>query len=119
MWPHVREKLQDAVDACGEWTIEQLQRGVCSGKQLLWLTWDGQAINAVCVTEVMDTPKGRGCLAVACGGSDNDWPDRLKPIEDYAKEAGCQFMRIQGRKGWQRVFKEYRFEWVSLSKRLN
>jgi hypothetical protein len=119
MWPHVRKLLEQATEACGEWTIDQLERAVCAGRQLLWLTWDGEAIQAACVTEIIETPQGRACLAVACGGTDENWPKRLEPIENYAKGAGCEFMRIQGREGWRRVFKEYRFEWVSLVKRLD
>jgi hypothetical protein len=118
MWPHVERLVNRTTSNSGDWTTEELRNAVCSGDQLLWITWDGSEIKAYCTTKIIPAPQGWICWVVACAGQDDDWPSRIKPIEEYAKDWGCKYMRIQGRNGWARVFRDYEFEWVSLAKRL-
>lgn len=108
-----------AVARCGSWSVGRIRGEVLNGEQLLWVTWNGSSIKAAATTRLTKEIEGLVCLAVACGGEDEDWPQRFAAIEEYARDEGCHLTRIQGRPGWGRVFKEYKTEWVSLSKRLD
>lgn len=119
MWQHVEPLLKEAVDHCGSWSIGKIRGGVFDGSQLLWITWDGNKIQAAATTRLIREEKGLVCQAIACGGSDADWQERFSAIEEYARDEGCVSSRIQGRPGWSRVFKSYRTEWISLEKRLD
>jgi hypothetical protein len=46
------------------------------------------------------------------------WKQAFAPIEHYARELGCVSMRIDGRRGWARLFDDYATEWITLEKRL-
>ena len=51
----------------------------------------------------------RVCVLTACGGRDmKRWLPLLEIIEAYAKAEGGGRLRIFGRKGWQRMLKNYR-----------
>lgn len=119
IWPHVEGLLVAATEHCGEWSISQIMAEVFRADQLLWITWDGRKIRAAATTKLVRELKGLVCLAVACGGTDEDWPERFSAIEEYARDEGCVSARIQGRPGWGRIFKEYKMEWVSLEKKLS
>jgi len=118
-WPHVEELIKNAVDHCGSWSVDLVKTAVLSGEQLLWITWDGSAIRAAATTLLLREQKGLVCLAVTCGGEDQNWPERFSAIEKYARDEGCVAARIQGRPGWARIFKDYKAEWVSLEKALD
>lgn len=119
IWPHVEALLLAATERCGEWSISSIRAEVLNGDQLLWVTWDGCKIRAAATTKLFREVGGLVCLAVACGGTDDDWAQRFAPIEEYARDEGCVSTRIQGRPGWARVFKDYKVEWVSLEKKLD
>lgn len=119
VWPLVENMISAAVNHCGSWSIGQIRGDVLNGDQLLWITWDGSSIKAVATTKLLKEIDGLVCLAVACGGEEENWPERFSAIEEYARDEGCRLTRIQGRPGWGRVFKKYKTEWVSLSKRLD
>lgn len=119
IWPLVERLIISAVEHCGDWSIGPIRAEVLRGDQLLWITWNGREICAVATTKLIKEQKGLVCLAVACGGTDVDWPERFAAIEEYARDEGCISTRIQGRPGWARIFKDYKTEWVSLEKRLD
>lgn len=119
VWPHVERLIARATEHCGEWSIGQIRAQVLNGDQLLWITWDGAKIKAAATTKLLRELNGLVCLAVACGGTDADWPERFSAIEEYARDEGCVLTRIQGRPGWGRIFKSYKVEWISLEKKLD
>lgn len=119
IWPQVELLITRATEHCGNWSIGPIRADVLSGAQLLWVTWDGRQIRAAATTKLIRELKGLVCLAVACGGTDENWAERFAPIEEYARDEGCVSTRIQGRPGWARVFKDYKAEWVSLEKKLD
>lgn len=119
IWPLIEGMIAAAVNHCGSWSIGQIRGEVLNGDQLLWITWNGSSIKAAATTKLLKEIDGLVCLAVACGGEEANWPERFAAIEEYARDEGCKMTRIQGRPGWGRVFKEYKTEWVSLSKRLD
>lgn len=120
IWPHIEPWFAKAVAQCGDWTVDAIREGVGAERMLLWILWDGEALKAAAVTQLIIVPRGKVCTVVACGGSAaGSWKSAISPIEKYAKEEGCVSMRIQGRVAWTRVFDDYDLEWVALEKRLD
>ena len=118
MWPHVVGFFSAATDRCGDWTIETLREQVDTGA-LLWVVHDGETVRAAAVTRLLkEARQGLTCHIVACGGAGGDWPSRIATLESYAAEEGCRAVRLDGRKGWSRVFPDYGTAWVTLEKRL-
>ncbi|MBR1219437.1 hypothetical protein JQ557_15645 [Bradyrhizobium sp. U87765 SZCCT0131] len=119
VWPHVEGFLGAACARSGDWTLEALRGALDRVEMLLWVLWDGEAFRAAAVTEVMIVPRGKICRIVVCGGRRaTSWPHALAPIEAYARELGCTAMRVDGRRGWQRVLDNYAMQWITLEKRL-
>lgn len=117
--PHVIGMLNDAVEQCGDWTLKDICSALQEGRAFLWVIWDGQNISAAAVSQFIGAPKGKICQVIACGGTAISWPESIAPIEHYAKAENCVSMRIWGRPGWARVFKDYRLEWLSLEKKMD
>lgn len=120
IWPHVLGWLQTATEKCGDWTVDVIRDALLSEEMLLWVRWDGTALRAATVTELMTVPRGKVCQIVVCGGEKvGSWQEAIAPIEKYASEQGCVAMRIHGRIAWTKIFPDYDLEWVALEKRLN
>jgi hypothetical protein len=121
IWPHVSTLLNNATQRCGDWTLSELRTGLHQGAMLLWVTTDGQKIYAALVSALEAVPAGLVCRVVACGGEAViPWVKAVAPIEQYARDEGCVAFRLQGRKGWSRVFREeFKTAWVALEKRLD
>jgi len=59
------------------------------------------------------------CNIVLCGGTHlRRWAHLKDAIEDYARAQGCTRVRMSGRSGWARVFRDYRQPYVTLEKML-
>lgn len=50
--------------------------------------------------------------------SPDQWREALSIVEDHAKSLGLRYMRIQGRKGWSKLFPDYSMYQVKLEKEL-
>lgn len=118
LWPYVSEWLEAACNRCGDWTLAALRQCLDAEQMLLWIVWDGEKLCSATVTELVIVPKGKICRVVVHGGAEVRWLAAIKPIERYAREAGCVAMRVDGRKGWARVLSDYEQTWITLEKRL-
>lgn len=120
MWPHVEPMLRAAIDRTRLSLFADLERDVLKGHALLWLAWNGEAIEAVAATALHPTEGGLVCSILACGGSDmRRWLPLIEQIETYAKAEGCARCRIVGRKGWLAVLNGYHETSVILTKELS
>lgn len=100
-------------------TFAALETDVFSADALLWLAWNGAAIEGAAVTQVALVESGKVCIIAACGGeSAKRWLWLLPRIEQYARAERCRAVRIMGRKGWSRVLPEYRACRVVMDKEL-
>jgi hypothetical protein len=114
----VRDKIRAAVYRTGLSNFEDIESDVLTGLQLVWLAWDGKDILAAATTQLVK-PHDKVCVLTACSGHDRDkWLPLFSRIEQYAKDEGCQKMRIYGRRGWERVLDGYTAEHVILEKPL-
>jgi hypothetical protein len=115
IWPHAKHLIRCAIEHTGLSEFDPVERDVLDGKQLLWLAWNGQEIEAAAATQLT----GKVCVLTACAGHNRErWIPLFAQIEKYAKDEGCSTMRIYGRKGWERVLDGYHVEHVILEKAL-
>ncbi len=120
VWPYVSELICRATRRTNLSHSHDIEYDVLYGDGLLWLAWNGNAIEAAATTSLIETDTDKVCVLTACGGEQMDrWLPLLAKIEDYAKAEGCACVRIYGRKGWIRMLPDYHVEHVILEKDLN
>ena len=118
IWEWVRHWIKRAMERGDLGTFDSVEDDVMTGQALLWLIWNDK-IQGAAVTQVTLTEKSKVCMIVACGGVDmRDWLPLIEKIENYARNEGCDAVRILGRKGWMRVLKHYSAPSVVLERRL-
>lgn len=80
----------------------------------LWTSVRDGRFDAAVVTKLQDNY----CLILTAGGERlEDWVQWLDIIEAWAKDNGCEEMRIYGRIGWSRVL-GYNVEYTKMTKKL-
>ena len=118
IWTKVKGWIKAAMERGDLGKFDCVEHDVLSGQSLLWVSFSGQ-IEMAAVTQVSLTEKSKVCTIIATGGQGlESCVSGIKQIEQYAKAEGCDAVRIFGRKGWQRVLKDYRAPKVLLEKRL-
>lgn len=118
IWPYVEELLSSASSRTGLLDLRALLSDLSSGSSLLWVAIE-DGVLAAATTCICAVNGNRICELTACGGKDRArWIDLLEQIEAYAKAEGCKSMRIYGRRGWQRVLKDYELTNIILERRL-
>jgi hypothetical protein len=118
-WPHVSDLIHRAIRRTNLSHSQDIDFDVLNGDGLLWIAWNGSAVEAAATTSLIETDTEKVCVLTACGGKDmHRWLRLLGQIEDYAKAEGCSRVRIFGRKGWVRVLERYRIRNVILEKEL-
>lgn len=96
VWDDYRGFIQSALDQGSNYTLEQIYEGLKNRDMQLWV-WGTEA---ALVTTIQDN----WCLLLACGGKNmSKWVKCLPHIEDWARQNGCNQMRIYGRIGWAKV----------------
>ena len=121
VWPHVSHFIKDAyASGIGDETFEIIEAEILKGEALLWLAGDDQIIFAAAATRISIFPTKKVCSVLAVSGQEMDeWATEcLLGIEAYAKEEKCDVVRLCGRQGWKRMFKDYSEPWIILEKRL-
>lgn len=113
-WPLARDLIRAAIERTDLSDMEDIERDVLAGDQLLWLAISDR-VEAAATTHL-----SRGvCTLTACSGHQRErWLPLFARIEKYAKDEGCHTMRIYGRRGWERVLDGYKVEHVILEKAL-
>lgn len=118
LWPQLEPKLQKALSRGAAWTAIDIAGQVLKGRAQIWGVWDEQ-IKSVWVTSISIYHEFSVCDVLSCGGDGlKDMVLYLKNVEVWAKEKGCSFVRIYGRKGWKRILPEYENTAVVLEKKL-
>lgn len=88
---------------------ESIFRSLMLGNTQLWLGHDGKgSILAYGITSLQEGMHGRYCAIEHLVSTEEvkiDWLDIIKPIEDHARENHCEFMRVEGRVGWEKLLK--------------
>lgn len=119
LWPHVSDLIHRAIRRTNLSHSQDIDFDVLNGDGLLWIAWNGRAVEAAATSSLIETDTEKICVLTACGGENmRRWIGLLGKIEDYAKAEGCSRVRIFGRKGWVRMLERYRIRNVILEKEL-
>ncbi len=111
--------MRRAVERCGDWSVAAIWSGLCERRMLLWLVVRDLSIAGVVVTKLEKTPKDVICVIVLCAGRHLlRWRHLIGTIEQFARAEGCARVRMQGRRGWRRIFKDYSEPFITLDKSL-
>jgi hypothetical protein len=111
--------IRRAVERCGDWSVEAVWSALCERRMLLWLVVRELAVEGVLVTRLEQTPKDLVCVIVLCAGQHLLRSRHLiGTIEQFARAEGCARLRMQGRRGWRRVFADYSEPFITLEKNL-
>ena len=117
VWPHAAHLIKSAILRTGLSDFKEVEDSILDGDALLWLAWDGERIVAAASTTLEKANDRKSCTIVACGGDDmSQWLGLIEQIETFARNEGCQCVRITGRKGWLRVLDAYKSEYVIMEK---
>ena len=88
-----------------------------------WIREDEYGIiQGVAITRILTHKQYKECVIVCT--TSKGWfdhgPDILNIIESFAKEQGCKYTSVYGRKGWARALKKFGYEepFVTLMKEL-
>lgn len=120
IWPHVAPLLRAACIRTGLNAFADIESDILSGRSLLWIAWNGQAIEAAAATILINSEIGRVCIITACGGSDMPrWLPLITEIENYARAEACTRVRIYGRNGWLRALDGYEQTHIIMDKELS
>lgn len=119
VWTKASNWIKAALERGDMGTFASVEADVLAGRALLWFVWNEPDIEGAAVTQVEKTESSKVCTIVACGGERmRTWIHLIGSLEDYARQQQCDCVRIVGRKGWQRVLKEYATAKVILERRL-
>lgn len=120
IWPHAKAFIVSAFEGRDtDATFEGTEADVLCGLSLLWIAWIDDKVRAAVTTSLIMTPRHKVCVLTAGGGNDlGRWLRFLTKIEAYARDEGCDRVRVVGRKGWSKMLPGYHEPWVTLDKRL-
>jgi len=97
-------------------TLAAIEADVRAGASRLWIVWR-DAIIAAATTKIMRTPTRKVLRVECCAGRDvADWIGFIRALEDHGRREGCDVCRVEGRKGWRAMLKDYREPWIVLEK---
>jgi GNAT superfamily N-acetyltransferase len=117
VWPHVRPLLERACRATCLNAFADFEADILSGRSLVWITWNGRAIEATAATTLINSDFGKVCVITLCAGHGMQrWLKLIERIESYARDEGCARIRIFGRKGWLRVLERFEARHVVMDK---
>ena len=113
-WSIAAPLLQKALDRGSDYTLDDIYAGLKSTEMQLWMWSDEMAL----VTKLENKDERRWCLLLALGGDNmENWIYHLPLVEDWARDKGCDEMRIYGRAGWSRKI-GYHIGWSMMSRKL-
>lgn len=106
-WPGVEKWVEKALEGRSiSLRAEDIYQGCLCRGMTLWLVVPGP--RACAVTEITQQKYGKLCQMLVVGGEGmGDWLRFEPEIAEYAREQGCDFIEVAGRKGWARVMPDY------------
>ena len=109
---HHLERLERDDRCC----VVEVREDLREAKKQLWGLQDGPKVSGIVITAI----QGQTCeIWAACGSaSQRDMKAVHEQIERWAREIGCTRMKFSGRRGWLKLFKEYRQTGITAEKEL-
>lgn len=111
-WPDFRPFLAGMCERSNHrYEPADLLRLLLADQYQLWSAAEGQAIDAMMLTRVVEFPGAKACeMAAAFGENSKEWVGFIGEVEDWARGQGCGLMQPIGRPGWERVLKPFGYE---------
>lgn len=116
---HYRGWVSAALEI-GDWTEAEIYAALDRDEMVLWCAGRNGQVAAIAASEIVQIDRhGLVCTVVLCGGNDlNEWRPLLYEIEGYARRQGCQRMRLSGRRGWLKIYPDFKEQYVTADKEL-
>jgi hypothetical protein len=106
IWPHVKDYLESTLIDNGHISLQSIYDNLLLNNYRLWTPVTMDVQGAVVATINYDVTGAMHCVILCCGGKNlNNWKYRMfAEVEDWAKDEGCRFIKVYGRKGWAKLF---------------
>lgn len=103
-----------------DWTADEVIDELKEAKAQCWGIGCPTHILGIWITKIFTTKKCKYGLVwiIAGSGLETGRPFYERYCETWFKEQGCEYIELQGRKGWMKVLPDYEFDKVILRKRL-
>lgn len=124
VWDKVEPYLASACQRGGEYLTQDILTALVRRQMQMWVAFEGETLKrsnvfAVCITEIVITPQRKSCsILIGTGRRREEWQGFRSAIEEWAREQGCEAMKVIARPGWERVFEDYRKTHTLLEKAL-
>jgi hypothetical protein len=107
-WPQIAVLVSRVTDF--PWTPDEIKAEIEGGLAQAWGVREGDEIRCVLITRVENTPSKRYGMVWLTAGS-----GILEGLELYRQyiepwffeDQGCEWIELQGRKGWRKVLPDY------------
>jgi len=116
-WADAGRYLARAADRSnGRYTVESIKNEILSGRQYLWILFQGDNEMIAAMTTMFNIYPDRMNLCVAFIGSNDEmgWVKHteflLEHLENFAVENNCHGIECSGRDGWGKVLSPHGWE---------
>lgn len=114
-WAYARPYLMPAMHMIqGLYTEEDLIAGVLSGQMRLWV-----GNKCAAVTQILQYPRAKVMNTLIAGaetGYMKNLLDLSKDHEQFCIDNDCLRIQITGRRGWEKLFPDFKFKSITLTK---
>jgi len=119
-WQYVAPLLEKvSPHSEGELTPDDFLPFLKTGEMTLWIGVRDKTIIAAMVTQVIPYPKKNVLRIISLAGSEiKKYLPHFYKIEDWARERHCKHIELWGRKGWQKILKDWKNTYQILTKEL-
>lgn len=116
-WPTIADIVSRVTGA--PWAVDDVRRDLEEGRAQAWGMRDDEQVRCVLITRVESTFTRRyGVLWIAAGSGIIDgmrlFREYIEPW--FFEEQDCEWIEIQGRRGWARLLQDYNESAVVLTK---
>lgn len=111
VWREIKPQIQKALENANEYSIEDVLHWIATNE---WKCW--YSPHAVACGRIANYPNHRALVIVLAGGELEEIVRAEPQIVEFAKENGCKYVEIYGRKGWARALSGYEEQCTVLRK---
>jgi hypothetical protein len=117
--PNHREWLRSALGGDPRTSLDDLLSDIYAELAQLWQVAASGSVRALVVTRLVFYPRCSSMEVWLCGGHEmKRWIHLLGELEQHARNLGCRFIELRGRRGWERALTDYALRAVLLEKEL-
>lgn len=120
VWPLVGSLIADAINRnTGAYSLEEVFQRLLNDHMQLWVYLKNGDVKACCVTQIENRSYGRTCVLYCVAGSNMaEWLPLDEMFAEWARMHNCVALECLGRKGWERVLKDWNKVAVVMRKEL-